>query len=272
MYKILDKKSLNNDVDLMVIDAPLVAKNALPGHFVILRVDEEGERIPLTIAALEGNHVTIIYQKMGQATQQLGLLEVGDTIEDFVGPLGQAAHLKEKKHVVGVAGGVGAAPLLPQLKSYHQQGTHTTLILGGRTKDHVILKDHYDFVDRLIVATDDGSEGIHGRVTDALEPLLRDDSSIDHVIAIGPVLMMEAVRDMAVAHHKSIDVSLNPIMIDGTGMCGNCRVTLGDKVKFACIDGPDFPGETVDFKELHARQNYYKQEEHACLIGVKTHD
>ncbi len=270
MYKIVDKKSYNQDVDWMLVEAPLVARNAKPGHFVILRVDVDGERIPLTIAGIDGNNVEIIYQKMGYSTKLLGEKNVGDTIEDFVGPLGQAAHIRDKKHVIGVAGGVGSAPLLPQLRAYKEQGAKVSVILGGRTKDYVILKKEYEaFCDHVHITTDDGSAGQKGFVTDALNPLLESDDTIDHVIAIGPVIMMKFVTEMAKKHDRSIDVSLNPIMIDGTGMCGNCRVTIDDKTYFACIDGPDFPGEHVDFDELMSRQNFYKDEEHACKLRLK---
>ena len=270
MYKIIKKKVLNKDVDLMVVEAPLVARNAKPGHFVILRVNKEGERIPLTIAGIEGNHVTIIYQKMGYSTQLLGEKEVGDTVEDFVGPLGQEAHIRDKKHVIGVAGGVGSAPLLPQLTAYKEKGIKVSVILGGRSKEYLILKEEYEAIcDHVYLTTDDGSQGTQGLVTDALEPLLKEDDSIDHVIAIGPVIMMKFVAKMAKKYGRSIDVSLNPIMIDGTGMCGNCRVTIGDKTFFACIDGPDFPGEQVDFDELMSRQSYYKDSEHACFLRLK---
>ncbi|MFH5882456.1 sulfide/dihydroorotate dehydrogenase-like FAD/NAD-binding protein [Liberiplasma polymorphum] len=270
MYEIVEKKVLNKDIDLMSIKAPLVARNAKPGHFIILRVDKDGERIPLTIADIDGDNVIIIYQKLGYSTAQLGLKEAKDTIEDFVGPLGKAAHIRDVKHVIGVAGGVGSAPLLPQLKAYKEAGIKVELILGARSKDYLILKEEYaSFCDLITITTDDGSEGTKGLVTHALEARLKEAPSIDHVIAIGPVIMMKYVALMAKQYEKSIDVSLNPIMIDGTGMCGNCRVSIGGKTFFACIDGPDFPGEEVDFDELMARQNYYKDEEHLCNIGLK---
>lgn len=269
MYKILEKKVLNEAVELMKIEAPLVARNAMPGHFVILRVDDDGERIPLTIAGIEGEAVTIIYQKLGYSTSKLGEKEVGDTISDFVGPLGKAAHIREKTHVIGVAGGVGSAPLLPQLKAYKESGATVELIIGARNKDYIVLVDEYErFCDKITITTDDGSYGKKGLVTDALKERLSEDETIDHVIAIGPVIMMKYVALMAKDHDISIDVSLNPIMIDGTGMCGNCRVSIGGKTYFACIDGPDFPGEEVDFDELMARQNYYKEEEHRCKVGL----
>ncbi len=271
MYKIKDKKALNQDVDWMRVHAPLVARNAKPGHFIILRVDDVGERIPLTIADVKGEDIDIIYQKLGYSTQLLGEKQIGDTIADFVGPLGQAAHIRDKKHVVGVAGGVGAAPILPQLRAYKQQGAKVTLVLGARNKDYLVLEDTFKkLCDDVIITTDDGSYGQKGMVTDALEPLLKQDDSIDHVIAIGPVIMMKFVTQMAKAYEKSIDVSLNPIMIDGTGMCGNCRVDIGGKTYFACIDGPDFEGQEVDFDGLMKRQNYYKSEEHVCYLRLQN--
>jgi len=270
VYKIVDKKVLNDDIDFMRIEAPLVARNAKPGHFIILRVDDEGERIPLTIADNDEKHVDIIYQKMGYSTKMLGEKQIGDHVADFVGPLGKAAHIRDKQHVVGVAGGVGAAPLLPQLKAYKKAGSKVTLILGARNKDFLILRDEYEqFVDEVIYTTDDGSFGEKGLVTDPLERKLKDDETIDHVIAIGPVIMMKFCTQTAVKHGRSIDVSLNPIMIDGTGMCGNCRVNIAGKTFFACIDGPDFEGHEVDFDGLMKRQSYYKDEEHQCYIRLK---
>jgi len=268
MYKILDKQHLNKDVDLMVVHAPMVAKNAKPGHFIILRVDEEGERIPLTIAEIEGENVTIIYQKLGYSTIKLGTLHIGDEINDFVGPLGKESHIRDVKKVLGIAGGVGAAPLLPQLKEYSRQGVSVDLLIGARTKEHLILVDKYkEFCDNIYYATNDGSVGTKGLVTDVMKDLYAN-ISYDHVVAIGPLIMMKFVVKMNKEYNLSTDVSLNPIMIDGTGMCGNCRVSIGSKTFFACIDGPDFPGEEVDFDELLARQSYYKDEEHECNLRL----
>ncbi len=270
MYKITKKQSLNNDVDILHIEAPLVALNAEPGHFVILRVEEDGERVPMTIAGTEGDDVVIIVQKLGYTTQLLGEKAVGDSIVDFVGPLGKAAHIHDVAHVVGVAGGVGAAPLLPQLKAYKEKGAKVEVVIGGRTKDFVILREQYEaFCDAVHITTDDGSLGLKGLVTDQLKVLLEDQPAIEHVVAIGPVIMMKYVTLMAKAYDKTVDVSLNPIMIDGTGMCGNCRVSIGGETRFACIDGPDFPGDDVDFDELMARQAYYEKEEHACHMRLK---
>jgi len=268
MYKILDKQHLNKDVDLMVVHAPMVAKNAKPGHFIILRVDEEGERIPLTIAEIEGENVTIIYQKLGYSTIKLGTLHIGDEINDFVGPLGKESHIRDVKKVLGIAGGVGAAPLLPQLREYARRGVKVTLVIGARSKEHIILLDKYkEFCDEIFVATDDGSAGTKGFVTDILTDLYKD-RKFDHTIAIGPLVMMKFVVLLNKKHDLPTDVSLNPVMIDGTGMCGNCRVSIGGKTFFACVDGPDFPGEEVDFDELIARQSYYTEEEHICNLRL----
>lgn len=268
MYEILDKISINKDVDVMVIHAPLVAKNALPGHFIILRVNEEGERIPLTIVEVKGENVTIIYQKLGYSTMLLGSYQIGDKLNDFVGPLGNAAHIRDSKHVLGVAGGVGAAPLLPQLKEYSKRGAKVDLVIGARNSDHIILVDKYkEFCDNIYITTDDGSLGVHGLVTDVLKDLYLT-KAYDHVIAIGPLVMMKYVVEMNKKRNIKTDVSLNPIMIDGTGMCGNCRVSINGKTFFACVDGPDFEGEGVNFDELIARQSYYKEEEHDCKLKM----
>ena len=267
MYKIIEKKALNKDVDLMVIEAPFVAKNALPGHFLIVRVEEGGERIPLTIVDLNGENVTIIYQKLGFSTQRLGELQVGDCVEDMVGPLGKPSHIRDVQSVLGVAGGVGAAPLYPQLKEYAKRGVKVDLVIGGRSKDYLFLLDEYkEFCENIYISTDDGSVGTKGFVTDVLKELYKT-KTFDQSVAIGPLVMMKHTMLLNKEHNVPTDVSLNPIMIDGTGMCGNCRVTIDNKTFFACIDGPDFPGEGVDFDELIARQAYYKEEEHICRLS-----
>jgi ferredoxin--NADP+ reductase len=272
MYKILFKKVLNKDVDLMVIEAPLVAKNTEPGHFIILRVNEEGERIPLTIVDSDINSVTIIYQKLGYSTNLLGTLNVGDSIFDFVGPLGKAAHIREVKSIIGIAGGVGAAPLFPQLKEYKKRGVNVDLILGGRSKDYLLLIDEYkEFCDNIYYCTDDGSFGFKGFVTDLALDLYKT-KTYDQSIAIGPLIMMKNVVLLNKKFNLPTDVSLNPIMIDGTGMCGNCRVTINGKTFFACVDGPDFPGEGVNFDELMTRQKYYKEEEHICNLELMKNE
>lgn len=268
MYKILDKKILNKDVELMVIDAPLVSKNALPGHFVIIRVDEDGERIPLTIVELDENKVTIIYQKLGYSTTLLSTKEKGEYISDIVGPLGKASHIRNVKSVLGIAGGVGAAPLFPQLKEYARQGVNVDLVLGGRTKEHLLLVDEYrEFCNNIYFSTDDGSIGKKGFVTDVLKELYEKEQ-YDHTVAIGPLIMMKNTVLLNEKYGITTDVSLNPIMIDGTGMCGNCRVSINDKTFFACVDGPDFDSKGVNFDELITRQNMYKKEEHKCNLEL----
>ncbi len=268
MYEILEKKILNIDVEMMKVNAPLVAKNAKPGNFLIVRVDENGERIPLTIVEVDGDNVVIIYQKLGFSTTLLSKKEVGDQLHDVVGPLGNPTHIREVNSVLGVAGGVGAAPLFPQLKEYARRGAHVDLIIGGRTKEHLILIDKYkEFCDNIYFATDDGSFGKKGFVTDVMKEVY-ESKKYDLSIAIGPLIMMKNVVKLNDSYGITTDVSLNPIMIDGTGMCGNCRVTIGDSTYFACIDGPDFPAEGIDWDELMTRQNYYKNLEHSCRLRL----
>ncbi len=269
MYIIEKKEILNVDVELMVIKAPLVAKNAKPGNFLIVRVDEVGERIPLTIVETKEDNITIIYQKLGYSTTLLSQKKVGDSLFDVVGPLGQPTHIREVKTVVGIAGGVGSAPLFPQLKEYARLGAKVDLIIGGRTKEHLILIDEYKkFCENIYYATDDGSFGTKGFVTQVAEELYQT-KKYDLSIAIGPLIMMKNTVALNKKYNIKTDVSLNPIMIDGTGMCGNCRVTINGETKFACVDGPDFPAEGVDFDELMARQNYYKEEEtHICKLKL----
>lgn len=270
MYEIKYKEILNQDVELMIVNAPLVAKNALPGNFLIVRVDEFGERIPLTIVETIGEDVTIIYQKLGYSTTLLSQKEVGDSLNDVVGPLGQPTHIRaDVKTILGVAGGVGAAPLFPQLKEYASRGVLVDLVIGGRTKEHLILVDKYkEFCNHIYYATDDGSFGTKGFVTQVMEELYQK-NKYDLSIAIGPLIMMKNCIKVNEKYGVLTDVSLNPIMIDGTGMCGNCRVTINGKTKFACVDGPDFAAEGIDFDELMARQNYYKEEErHICKMKL----
>jgi len=273
MYKITYKEVLNKDVELMIIDAPLVAKNAKPGNFLIVRVDKNGERIPLTIVDHNENEVTIIYQKLGYSTKLLSLMNAGDSLYDVVGPLGQPTHIRDVKTVLGIAGGVGAAPLFPQLKEYARLGMKVDLIIGGRTKEHLILLDKYqEFCDNIYCATDDGSYGTKGFVTQVAEKLYQE-KKYDLSIAIGPLIMMKNTCAVNKKYGVLTDVSLNPIMIDGTGMCGNCRVTINGKTYFACVDGPDFPAEGIDFDELMTKQNYYKEEEaHICRLKLEKND
>ena len=263
MFKILEKEVLNPTVTKMVIDAPLIAKKAKAGQFIILRVDEDGERIPLTIADYnrEKGTITIIFQIVGATTFLLNKKVVGDYVEDFVGPLGKATEIKNLKKVCVVGGGVGCAIALPVAKALKEEGCEVTSIIGFRNKDLLILEDEFKEVSKeLIVMSDDGSYGRQGNVTLPLKELLEKEN-FDKVIAIGPLIMMKFVVLTAKEFNVPVDVSMNPIMIDGTGMCGCCRLTLnvdGKKVtKFACVDGPDFNGYEVDFDEAMARNRMY---------------
>lgn len=270
MYKIVSKEVLNQAVELMEIHAPYVAAKCEAGQFIILRVDEDGERVPLTIADYnrETGTVTIIYQVVGYSTQLLSQLNAGDSVQDFVGPLGQPAPLHKVNHVVGVAGGVGSAPLYPQLRKLHEMGVKVDVIIGGRSAEFVILADKFrEFCDNVYITTDDGSLGDKGFVTTKLQELIDQGEAIDEVIAIGPLIMMKNVVKVTKEANIKTGVSLNPIMIDGTGMCGGCRVTVGGETKFACVDGPDFDGFLVDFDECMKRQGMFKEEEHICKIG-----
>ena len=276
MAKILHKEVLNDSVTLLEVDAPLVARKALAGQFIILRIDEEGERIPLTIADYdrEKGSVTIIFQKVGLTTQLLGDLEVGDEIRDFVGPLGLPTEIGAAvKRVCVVGGGVGCAIAYPQAKSLHNAGVAVDVIAGFRNKDIVILEEEFRAVcDNLYLTTDDGSYGEKGFVTDKLKSLIDAGNHYDLVIATGPIPMMKFVSKTTEPYGIKTLVSLNPIMVDGTGMCGGCRVTVGGKVKFACVDGPDFDGHQVDFDELMNRNSLYREREacekdrHACRM------
>ena len=274
MYKILRKEKLNDVVELMEIHAPNVSRKCEPGQFIILRVGEDGERIPLTIADFdrEKETITIIYQIVGYSTEQLAKLNQGDELTDFVGPLGEPTQLHQSKHVVGVAGGVGSAPLFPQLRALANMGVECDVIIGGREAQYVLLAEEFKkFCKNVYITTDDGSLGQKGFVTQVLADLIEKGETIDEVIAIGPVPMMKAVVGVTKPHNIKTSVSLNPIMIDGTGMCGCCRVSVDGKIKFACVDGPDFDGLLVDFDELIARQKMFKSEEaHICnLTGGK---
>ncbi|MBS5114979.1 MAG: sulfide/dihydroorotate dehydrogenase-like FAD/NAD-binding protein [Erysipelotrichaceae bacterium] len=265
MYKILKKEKLNDVVELMEIKAPNVSRKCEAGQFIILRASEDGERIPLTIADFdrEKETITIIYQIVGFSTKQLSKLNVGDDLVNFVGPLGVPTTLHQSHQVIGVAGGVGAAPLYPQLHALAKMGVEVDVIIGGRSKDYIIWKDKFEqFCRHVYIATDDGSLGTKGFVTQVLQELIDQGNQFDEVIAIGPVPMMKAVVGVTKPHEIKTSVSLNPIMIDGTGMCGCCRVSVDGKIKFACVDGPDFDGLLVDFDELMNRQRMFKEEEH----------
>lgn len=271
MYKIVKKERLNDVVELMEVHAPMVARKCEPGQFIILRVGEDGERIPLTIADYdrEAETITIIYQIVGFSTRQLAKLNEGDEITDFIGPLGVPTELHKSNHVVGIAGGVGSAPLYPQLKKLAEMGVDVDVIIGGREAQYVLWADKFKaFCKNVYVMTDDGSLGEKGFGTVKLQELIDSGDPIDEVIAIGPVPMMKAVVGVTKPHNLKTMVSLNPIMIDGTGMCGCCRVTVDGKIKFACVDGPDFDGLSVDFDELMARQRMFKEEEHQVDVNA----
>lgn len=271
MYKIVRKKSLNPTVTQLEIEAPLVAKKAKPGQFIILRVDAEGERIPLTVAGTnpEEGTVKIIFQIVGATTEKLNHKKEGESIQDFVGPLGVATHLEGLKRVCIVGGGVGCAIAMPIAQALHEMGVEVTSIIGFRNKDLVILEDEFKACsDNFYMMTDDGSYGRHGNVTVPLKELLENGEKFDEVITIGPLIMMKFVVLTAKPFGVPCTVSMNPIMIDGTGMCGGCRLTLnqdGKKVtKFACVDGPDFNGYEVDFDEAMSRSRmYFDFERHA---------
>ncbi len=276
MAKIKRKARLNASVTLMEVSAPLIAKKAQPGQFIILRVDEKGERIPLTIADYDrdAGTVTIIFQKVGLTTELLDALEAGDSILDFVGPLGTATEVDESvKRVAVIGGGVGCAIAFPQAKALHARGVQVDVIAGFRSKDIVILEEEFKAnCSQLYLTTDDGSYGEKGLVTDQLKRLIDAGAQYDLVIAIGPIIMMKFVCKTTQPYGIKTLVSLNPIMIDGTGMCGGCRVNVGGRVKFACVDGPDFDGHQVDFDELMTRNAAYHEREaetkqtHLCRL------
>ena len=271
MYKIVEKKILNPTVIQFYIEAPLVANKAKPGQFIILRVDEDGERIPLTVAGVnkENGTVKIIFQVVGGTTKKLSYKEAGEYIQDFVGPLGVATHLDGLKKVCIVGGGVGCAIAMPIAEALHKNGAHVTSIIGFRNKDLLILEDEFKACsDTLHVMTDDGSYGKHGNVTVPLKAMLEAGDKFDMIITIGPLVMMKFVVATAKPFGTPVTASMNPIMIDGTGMCGGCRLTLnvdGKKVtKFACVDGPDFNGYEIDFDEAMSRGRMYSDfERHA---------
>lgn len=262
MYKIIKKQVLNPTVTLMEVEAPLIAKKAEPGQFIILRVNEDGERIPLTVADFdrEKGTVTIIFQIVGATTELLNHLNEGEYIHDFVGPLGVASHTEGLKKVAVVGGGVGCAIAYPIAKKLHNNGCEVHSIVGFRNKDLVILENEFGAVsDVLKMMTDDGSHGTKGLVTDALKELIEAGNKYDEVIAIGPLIMMKFVCKLTKEYDIKTVVSMNPIMIDGTGMCGGCRLTVGGETKFACVDGPDFDGHLVDFDEAMERGTMYKE-------------
>ncbi len=273
MHEILEKRALNANTWLMRVHAPLVTKRCEPGQFIIFRIDEQGERVPLTIADFNRatGSVTMIFQAVGASTTALSKLNPGDFILDFTGPLGNASDLEGLRNVAVIGGGVGCAIAYPQAKKLFQTGCKVDLIAGFRGKDHVMLEDEMrQNCSRLMITTDDGSYGEKGLVTDKLKALIESGEKYDKVIAIGPVIMMKFVTLTAKAYGIPVTVSLNPIMIDGTGMCGGCRVTVGGETKFACVDGPEFDGHQVDFDELMRRNAAYMAREseavHKCRL------
>ena len=274
MYQILKKQTLNANTKLMVIDAPHVARKAEPGQFIILRVSAEGERIPLTIADFdrEKGSVTIIFQEVGATTQALGSLNEGECLHDFVGPLGKASELEGLKKVAVVGGGLGCAIAYPQAKKLHEMGAEVDLIAGFRNKDIIVLEDEMkNACTNLHIVTDDGSNGRKALVTQVLKELIDAGNQYDAVIAIGPMIMMKFVCETTRPYGIKTIVSMNTIMVDGTGMCGGCRLTVGGETKFACVDGPDFDGHLVDFDGAMRRGAMYKAQERAAVERREEH-
>ncbi|MCC5465590.1 sulfide/dihydroorotate dehydrogenase-like FAD/NAD-binding protein [Pelosinus baikalensis] len=277
MYKILVKQQLAPSVQLFEVEAPLIAKKAKPGQFVILRVNDQGERIPLTIADFnrEKGSVTLIFQEVGASTVELGRLQQGDFLLDLVGPLGKPTHIEKFGTVVCVGGGIGIAPVYPIARGLKEAGNEVISIIGARSEDILIYEEEMAAVsDQLIITTDDGSKGIKALVTQPLKELLDSDKTIGLVVAIGPVIMMKFVAETTRPYGVPTVVSLNPIMVDGTGMCGGCRVSVGQENKFACVDGPEFDAHKVDFESLMARQRMYKphEKQHSEYIAGKREE
>ena len=277
MFKIVYKKELSPGIFHFDIEAPRVANKAKAGQFIVLRVDEKGERIPLTIADFdrEKGTITLIFQAVGASTIQLSQLNEGDSIVDFVGPLGQPSEISSGMGtIVCIGGGIGVAPVYPIARAMHEAGNKVISIMGARTKDILIFEDRMRAIsDEVLIATDDGSYGVKGFVTTALQQLVDRGEKIDQVTAIGPGIMMKSVCDATRPLGIKTIVSLNPVMVDGTGMCGGCRVQVGDEMKFACVDGPEFDGHLVDFANLMSRGRMFREEEarakdHVCNIGL----
>jgi len=282
MYKIISKRNLAPEVFSWAVEAPKIARKRKPGQFVIIRVDEHSERIPITIFdsdPVKGT-ITLVIQAVGHSTAEMSRLKAGDHVQDLLGPLGVPTDIEHFGRCLCIAGGVGVATVYPIAKALREAGNETSVILGARSKNLLVMKEELTSVsDRLLVATDDGSEGFHGFVTDLLKKLLSEGETFDFALAVGPMPMMKAVCDVTRPAGIKTMVSLNPIMIDGTGMCGGCRVTVGGKTRFVCVDGPEFDGHEVDFEELMHRLSIYKTEEkkaaealqspHQCKIGLR---
>ncbi|XPV76262.1 MAG: sulfide/dihydroorotate dehydrogenase-like FAD/NAD-binding protein [Desulfovibrio sp.] len=272
-FKILEKKELiPGQTAQMVIDAPQIAKKAKPGNFVILRIDEHGERVPLTIADTdpENGTITIVFLAIGKSSAQLIDMKQGEEILDVCGPLGKATHIEKQGTVICVGGGTGIAAMHHIAKGHHRAGNHVVAVIGARNKDLLLFEDELkSFAPEVLIATDDGSKGVKGFVTQVLEERLKSDDSVSEVIAVGPVPMMEAVARVTEPFNVQTTVSLNSIMVDGLGMCGACRCTVGGETKFACVDGPEFDGHKVDFQELRLRLNQFKDQENVSYERYK---
>lgn len=271
MARIIEKTNLNDNTIKFVVKAPAIAKKALPGQFIILRLDEKGERVPFTISSTDDENVTIIVQVVGGTTMRMNALKAGDGFLDFVGPLGKPTELDylKGKNVCVIGGGLGTAIAYPQAKYLHEIGANVDVIMGFKNKDIIILEDELKASsDNLYITTDDGSYGRQGFVTQVLEDLIEEGKEYDHVLTIGPAIMMKNVVKVTKPHDIPTTVSMNSIMVDGTGMCGCCRLTVGDEMKFACVDGPDFDGFLVDFDEAMNRSRNYATEEreHICNL------
>lgn len=282
MYPIVKKEKLADKIFLMDVKAPRVAKTCEPGQFVIVKIDEAGERIPLTICDYdrEAGTITIVFQTVGASTERMQYLEESDSFLDFAGPLGCASELVDmemeelkKKRIVFIAGGVGTAPVYPQVKWLHEHGVDCDVIMGSRTKDLLFFVDKMkEVATNLYITTDDGSYGFHGMGTNQLQALVDEGHTYDHCVAIGPMIMMKFVCLLTKKLEIPTIVSMNPIMVDGTGMCGACRLTVGDEVKFACVDGPEFDGHLVDFDQAMKRQQIYKTEEGRAMLKLQEGD
>jgi len=274
MYRILKKETVAPQVDAMIIEAPYIARHHQAGNFVVLRIDEKGERIPLTIADSdrEEGTITLLFQKIGKTTEQLGTLKAGKVIRDIAGPLGHATPIRDYGHCVLVGGGIGSATLYPILKALKEKRNNVTVILGARNRELLVWGDRFKaLADEVLLTTDDGSSGRKGLVTEALKEIM-DKSEVKIVIAVGPIRMMQAVGELTKPYKVKTLVSLNPVMVEGTGMCGACRVNVGGKTRFACIEGPEFDAHEVDFQELANRLGFYREEEQESmkLFGRKT--
>lgn len=275
MFEIIKKENLAESIKLFEVAAPEIAAKAQPGQFIILRIDEKGERIPLTIADFNRKKGTLvlIFQEVGRSTIEMGRMEQGDEILDLVGPLGKASEIEKYGRVVCIGGGVGVAPVYPITRALKEAGNEVIAIIGARSENYLILKDEMTAVsDQLYITSDDGSVGQKGFVTEVLQKILAEESSVDLIVAIGPMPMMKAVSEVSRPYGVKTTVSMNPIMVDGTGMCGACRVAVGNETKFACVDGPEFDGHLIDWTLAQNRSRMFKAEEkiaseHSCSGG-----